>query len=468
MKSRINIFYLFAIILFLVSCDDYLDIKPKGELLPETVADYEKMLNYHQLLKASDTYPIFLTDDAFIPEKIADNGYLGLDQVDPFVRNLYTFQNEVFTEAETDDLWVQSYNRIYYYNVVAERVLDATEATKEEKLSIRAEALMGRAFEYLILVNAYAKHYDAQTAATDLAVPLVLDEDVNKENLKRATVKEVYEQIQKDLKEAAQYLPEEPKLNAFRASKPVGLGMLARMNLYLGNYEEALKNANASMAKNNTLLDLKKYNITNENYYIGRLDVPDKDQNPENIYIRLAPWVFAPSMSVFVSEDLQKLYDKENDKRFLLYTTNTPPQVQLPEGQYIWFPWLYTNMAMSTPEMYLIAAECEARIGSKERAMELINTLRDNRIMNNQPLMADSNEDALVKVLEERRRELAMVGLTRLIDLKRLNKDPRFAKTITHTVGTETYTLEPESPKYVFPIPREVLKFNPDMKQNPR
>lgn len=54
----------------------------------------------------------------------------------------------------------------------------------------------------------------------------------------------------------------------------------------------------------------------------------------------------------------------------------------------LWAPYIYANMAMSTPEMYLIAAECEARIGSKDKAMEYINTLRDSRIIDNVPLVA--------------------------------------------------------------------------------
>ena len=33
------------------------------------------------------------------------------------------------------------------------------------------------------------------------------------------------------------------------------------------------------------------------------------------------------------------------------------------------------------------------------------------------------------QVLEERRREMPMLGCTRLIDLKRLNREPEFAKT---------------------------------------
>lgn len=41
--------------------------------------------------------------------------------------------------------------------------------------------MVGRAFEYLTLVNAYANHYDPSTAATDPGVPLMLDKNINKQ-----------------------------------------------------------------------------------------------------------------------------------------------------------------------------------------------------------------------------------------------------------------------------------------------
>ena len=103
-----------------------------------------------------------------------------------------------------------------------------------------------------------------------------------------------------------------------------------------------------------------------------------------------------------------------------------------------------------------------------DKAMEYINTLRDNRIIDNVPLVASDNKDALVKVLEERRREMPMLGCTRLIDLKRLNREPEFAKTIVHEVNGVEYRLEPNSPKYILPIPPSVLRFNPDMIPNIR
>ncbi len=92
--------------------------------------------------------------------------------------------------------------------------------------------------------------------------------------------------------------------------------------------------------------------------------------------------------------------------------------------------------------------------------MQLINQLRNNRIKDHTPLTAANNDDALRQVLEERRRELAMSGMTRYIDLKRLNRDARFAKTVTHATAEGTFTLPANDAKYVLPIPPKVLRFN--------
>lgn len=447
------------------SCDNFLDIQPKGIVIPKTCEDYETLLNDAQLMKASESYPIYLTDDIFMLDDDDMTG--GFNYMELPNQRLYTFQSEVFGDGETDGLWTYSYNRIYTYNVIINNVLGSSNATEEHKKQVQAEALVGRAFEYLTLVNAYGKHYDAETAQTDPGVPLLLDEDINKTNLTRATVQQVYDQIKVDLDQASLNLPERPVLNANRASRPVGYGMLARMYLYMGDYEQALENARLSLENNSTLLDMKQYNVVDPEQYFGRTDLPqDPSDNPENIYVRRMPYVYGVNSSVYGSDDLINLYDHENDKRYLLYFTKRLGTTTTDYDLYA--PYVALNIAMGTPEIYLIAAECEARIGSKDQAMEYINTLRDYRIVNNTPISADSNEEALRLVLEERRRELTMNGCMRLIDLKRLNKEPEFAKIITHRANGVDYTLEPNSPKYVLPIPPTVLRYNPDMEDNPR
>ena len=450
----------------LTGCNDYLDIKPKGEKIPTTVSDYETLLNYESVQKVSDTYPAYLTDDVFLPDVAEGTATPGLNSVDQSIRNLYLFKKEVFGDAQDDGFWFASYNRIYYYNTVIDNIMNADGSDEQQKLSIRAEALISRALEYLYLVNGYAKYYDVRTAESDPGVPLILDEDISKKNLVRASVKDVYAQIQSDLQTALPNLPMQAKGNAFRASKAAGYGVLAKMYLYMGNYAEALKAANEVLEMNNSLLDLKKYAVVKAQSSIGRTNVPQDIDNPENIYIKFAPYVYGLSSKVFGSDELISLFS-EDDMRLQVYFTKNFRNI--PTDKYVWAPYLRANLAVSSPEIYLIAAECEAREGSIERAIALINKLRDNRIKNNTDIVATDRNDALQKVLEERRRELAMSGMVRYIDLKRLNQESQFAKTVTHVTGEGTFSLEPNSPLYVLPIPAKVMRFNKNsMQQNER
>ena len=302
MRNKIYLFLLCFTGCF-VSCDSFLDLQPKGIVIPRYYEDYEKLINYAQLLKASDSYPNFMTDDVYLP----DDGNVNFNDLEVPNRNLYTFQAEIFGDAETDGLWEYSYNRIYYYNTIIEGVMEVEDVTLDKKRSLRAEALVGRAFEYLTLVNAYANHYDKNTAATDPGVPLMLDKEINKSNLERATVQQVYDQILIDLDTAALYLPSKQK-TAYRASKPVGLGMLARMYLYMGEYNEALKYAKLSLAENSSLLDLKNYSVVDPDKSIGRINVPYGADNPEHIYIRLAPGTFLSQGSGNATGPSEKIY----------------------------------------------------------------------------------------------------------------------------------------------------------------
>lgn len=450
----------------LTGCNDFLDIKPKGEKIPTTVSDYETLLNYESVQKVSDTYPAYLTDDVFLPDVAEGTATPGLNSVDQSIRNLYLFKKEVFGDAQDDGFWFASYNRIYYYNTVIDNIMNADGSDEQQKLSIRAEALISRALEYLYLVNGYAKYYDVRTAESDPGVPLILDEDISKKNLVRASVKDVYAQILSDLQTALPNLPVQAKGNAFRASKAAGYGVLAKMYLYMGNYAEALKAANEVLEINNSLLDLKKYAVVKAQSSIGRTNVPQDIDNPENIYIKFAPYVYGLSSKVYGSDELISLFS-EDDMRLQVYFTKNFRNI--PTDKYVWAPYLRANLAVSSPEIYLIAAECEAREGSIERAIALINKLRDNRIKNNTDIVATDRNDALQKVLEERRRELAMSGMVRYIDLKRLNQDSQSAKTVTHVTSEGTFTLELNSPLYVLPIPAKVMRFNKNsMKQNER
>lgn len=453
---------LFLLILFALlsqGCDDFLDVKPKGVSIPEKAEEYEQLLNYQQMTKAVECYMNYMTDDAYLPEE----GYSGFEEMPNATRNLYTFQSEVYGPAEWDIFWLQSYNRIYYSNVVINQIM-GSKGDQDYKNRVRADAYVMRAFDYLGLVNGYAKHYDPATAASDPGVPLQLNENITNAPITRASVQRIYDQIKSDLIEAETYLPEN-NLLPYRGSKAFALGLFARMYLYMGNYDMALQKAEDALKLNNEVLDMTVLKIVDPDKTVGRTDYPDADENPENINIRYTPATYGLSGKVFASEDLLKIYT-ENDMRKQLFFTHKIGSNWVDD--LIWAPYIEMNVSSSVPEMLLIAAECYARKNDVSSAMSKLNQLRKKRIKDYTDEKTSSPEDALRKVLEERRREFAFNSLYRLIDLKRLNKDPRFRKTVIHTVGEQTYTLEPESPKYILPIPPMVTEMNPGMEKNER
>ena len=111
--------------------------------------------------------------------------------------------------------------------------------------------------------------------------------------------------------------------------------------------------------------------------------------------------------------------------------------------------------------MYLIAAECEARVGSAYEALRLLNHLRDYRIVDNHPLLISDRTELVRAVLDERQREFLFRGFFRIVDLKRRALDPDFAVTVTHyDEKGNPVVASPTSPDYLrVPLPAKVLAF---------
>ena len=457
------------------SCDNFLSIRPKDALYPKTLTDYENLLNYPELMKTGATFPSFMTDDAFL---LNDPGFLGdapsLPMVEHSTQILYKLSHgDVFSDAEEDYYWTSTYMNIDYYNTVIDFAPDATEATEEDRARVIAEAKASRALEYLSLVNCYSPQYDPKTATADQSgVPLILHADIMQGDLERATLQECYDLILTDLTDALPLLPEVAKPSKYRMSRGGCAGILARAYLIIGDYEKALSYANEALESNDALLDFKTISVLDPYGFIGRTDMPESLNDPEAILIRNAPYAFGNSGGVLTSDDLISIYDEEHDKRCLVYFVDNywGMPFESPTTR-IYISGFRENIGISSSEMYLTAAECEARIGSVDRAMELLNKLRTNRIEGYEPMTAAGmdREKVLDEVLLERRREFALRGMFRFVDLRRFAKDPSRAVTVTHKTGDgQTESITADDPRFTLPIPQVVMRINPNMKQNKR
>lgn len=108
-----------------------------------------------------------------------------------------------------------------------------------------AQAYASRAFDYLILAQAYQFTYIGHESAK--AVPIVL-ETITEEQLTnnpRATVQEVYTQIMSDLNQAIRLFAETEIDRASNAeiNAQVAYGLRARANLLMGNWHDAASDA---------------------------------------------------------------------------------------------------------------------------------------------------------------------------------------------------------------------------------
>ena len=451
MKNKI-IIYTILISFIVGSCNDYLDVEPIGKLIPTKLDEFDRLLNGgdYSLHTTSDEESLFFSADDTDPLIT----YLGdISSPDNLPIRYIKWERDLFPLTASVELWNKPYENIYTYNYVIENVKNAIGNDEEARARITAEARIMRAYEYYILINGFAKQYDISTANTDLGVPIVTIPDVLAEDNVRATVQEVYDLIIEDLNESVNDLPLTQEVIT-RPDKATGYGLLARVYLQMNDYENAKTNADLALNIQGTLSD---YTSTS-GYGLGSL------YNEEQYMYRYFGSTYGFNAGT-MSLELQALYTADDIRSNGIYNIDW-------RGNLVKSFYTYSNHCVSVSEMYVIRAECNARlaIASVQDVLDDLNMLRSHRIINNIELTtADlpTKEDALVFALEERRREMIEKG-TRWFDLKRLNKETAFSKTLTHEIDGETLSLEPNSNKYVFPIPPETMNFNPNMEQNIR
>lgn len=457
MKTTLKKLTYIILLLSLSSCREYVEIDLVGKRELKYTQDYQNMLNSSTNVLQSYYYPIIASDDIYSTDEAYLNR-LGLNDA-----NAYTWNEYIVGDNEEDQDWAGMYKQIYLFNLINEEIMNSLEGTENQKRNVLAQAKVHRALNYFYLVNMYAKQYDAATAASDLGVPLLTRPDLYAP-LDRKPVQQVYDQIIEDLTTAIPDLPIKAEWNVL-ASQGAAEGILARVYLQMGDYEKALQYANSVLEKQNGLVDLQAY-VSSSNTYPSTLD------DPEELFLKGSRIAF-PTLAL--NPDLLDLF-AEGDLRDSLFTAEGDAfgTWNAFEGKGYWKHRIITTNATVTngptvPEMLLIKAEVLARNPNTfKEALPVLNELRQHRFLAEayKPLDMDSQRDILYEVINERRRELMAKGL-RWFDQKRLANEG-FIGTKTRTFKGETYTLEPNSNRYVFPIASKYIVLNPEIKQNPR
>ncbi|UTD15802.1 RagB/SusD family nutrient uptake outer membrane protein [Tenacibaculum mesophilum] len=235
-KNKINKVILYATLAFtFVGCSEYLSELPDNRTLidsPDKVS---------QLITAA--YPD--QDYALMAEIMSDNAddKGNVSNVEQLDLQLYQWQDSNLEERGSP---VNYWNSCYEAISQANQALASIEELKN-KFDLNAqkgEALIARAYAHFMLVNFWAKHYDANTASTDLGIPYVLEpETVLFKTYKRNTVQEVYDLIEKDLIKGLSMVGDNYNSPKFHFTKDAANAFAARFYLYKGQWDKVIEHA---------------------------------------------------------------------------------------------------------------------------------------------------------------------------------------------------------------------------------
>lgn len=432
-----------GLILLFASCTKYLDAVPDSRLtIPRTVSDFEQLLDNEKMFNNAPGAGELGTDDIFIPDDV-----LATQSIE--FQKGYIYSKDIFSGL-TNANWNNPYEKVYYANVVLDGIdqLKKSGASVNEVNLIRGWALFCRANAFYDLQEVFGQPYRPSSASSDLGIPLKLSTDLS-EKVSRATVEATYGQIVDDLEEAVLLLPDQvSKTNRSKPSKPAAYALLARVYLMMQNYGQSLRCATNSLDLYKTLLDYNTVNTTARLSFSAPL-VDEILYNSIQLGYLARYWE--------VDRDLYASYAANDLRKVLFYAPDATGKIILFKGFYSGNYTAYNGL--TTDEVYLTRAECYARTSQDQKALDDLNTLLVKRYKTGSyiPYGLNNTTDVLSLVLTERRKECIFRNL-RWSDLRRLNQDSRFAKTVTHISNGITYQLPPNDPKYVFPIPDDEIR----------
>lgn len=447
--KKVNI-YLIGLTLLTVmftSCKKYLDLKSNLKLVtPRNLTDLQGLMDDAVIMnfKTTPDYGESSADDYFLLPSTYNSFPVLLQNLYQWIPIAIRYGND----------WNLGYQAIYNANLSLELLenVERTGFNQAEWNNIKGSALFFRAYYFLLLSQQYAKAYNEPTAGQDLGIVLRLSSDFNRPSV-RASVKVCYEQVIKDLEESLNYLPDYPRIKT-RPSKGAAYAMLARTNLYMSRYDQALKWADEALKLNNTLMD---YNA--DNFIVSlTANVPFKKFNSETVfYTEMSTITGLHSTSdARIDTLLYKSY-AFGDLRKVAFFKDVNGYQQF-KGSYAEHASTFFS-GIGTDELFLTRAECHAWLGDINSAMSDLNLLlkkRWNKAVIFLPQNATGKEDALKKIRLERRKELLMRGL-RWPDLKRLNSQGENI-IISRNINGKIVSLAPNAAYYALPIPSDIIE----------
>lgn len=467
LKAGVVLLSFLLTLILSVSCSDFTEIEPKGKNLLTTTDELNMLLNFDY-----STYVHFglspnsqLTLIGSVFTNMSDmNNYLSSGEAS--TTKAYTFAMEDIDRAAltTND---NTYNDLYsLIGTVCNPILEKADAASGDdtaKRQYKAEAYVLRAWAHYMLVNTFAKAYNAATAATDPGICLLKEGQDLQADMEKATVAEVYASITEDL-DAALALNALPvvNINRMRVNLPFAYAVKAKVEMSMGKYSEALTDAQTALDADSHVDDYRQY--------VGSMWTHPQAGDEEDYF--MIP--LSPAGMAFTEDQVERygegwvLYDTFGDYETIY---GIPGALIYGVPCKVWIDMAsYTNgYGIKTTDMMLTKAECLLRSHDVNGAMAMLDGIRINRIddAHYTPLAGavttEAEAWAALRTLVQQENALSIWSY---LDLKRWNTEDALKQNIEKHILGQTYTVTPESPLWISPFALDVVSFDKKITQN--
>ncbi|TPE42372.1 RagB/SusD family nutrient uptake outer membrane protein [Pontibacter mangrovi] len=421
---------------------------------------YNRMAYYYS--REFLMYPDIASDDVRL--KVTGNSSDG--QLILF--NEHNFQsNPEDDELAVGHIWLNIFEALDNVNSLLNAIpqLKTLEPSYVQELeSIQGQALIMRALCHYDLSRVYAQHYTFTSDAQHWGVPILLKTPGPDVQVRRATMKDTYAQVIKDLQEGAALLEGSPVLNQYKASHYSAWALLSRVYLYMEDWQNAQVYADK-------VIEASRYTLTDSaGYKAMYLEQQPASEVIWQLYSRdysastVAAVYSTPSFRAYASDQLWALYDTTDVRRAVYgesggrhYSLKYGKAEDLQEDE-----WPVDPKVVRLSEVLLNRAEAAWHLGQYEAALADLQRIRQ-RAMPSAAAPGELTAEQLYLALKvERRKELAFEG-HRLFDLTRRREDLVRGE----DCGAAVCFLEYPSVRFILPIPSLELDANKAMQPNP-
>lgn len=450
-----------------MSCDSQLDLVPKGQSTLDNVTDLEMLLNQEWSFDEPPYSDItVICNEALgmmvsVPETMASPNTL------TYAYLSYDENVDRKTLTQSDGRYSRIYSYINYMNTLLTKI-DAASGDEQIKPQLKAEARIMRAYLHWILVNIYARQYDEQTASDMGGIPYVTDIDVQ-EQKEQLTIAEVYDNVLDDCSDDVIALLPDNNFDVVRPDKAFGNAVRAKVLMQMKRYADALPYALEALEINGIIEDREESTSTGD-WIIQR--------NVQNNYVWIGGvGLVNPTLEVLSYETQDKFENSDFLLRNLGSTGWDLGYGKMYSGldgirMFMGFGAQGNSWGITSDRMYYVAAECYIRTGELRKGLELVDSVRKNRVANYSSYalmlsMFPMDEKAVMGLMQGAKWIECIGSYDNFFDMKRWNTESDYKKTITRSLGDYgTFTLSPESDLWVFPFPANATRYNPSLKHN--